>query len=79
MQQPDRTTKSLLFLITVALWGILIKGLFTPAPGVAALQQAVLPVQIVGVRSNLPVEIIRQSQPVEIRLAPGQGSLNVGK
>jgi hypothetical protein len=38
MQQTDRTTKVLLLLIAIALWGLLLKSIFTPTPSEAQSQ-----------------------------------------
>lgn len=68
--QSDRTTKSLLFLIAIALWGILIKSVFEPSPTIA--QGLANPVRIVGVDGGpLPVSIIRQSVPLDVRTPLG--------
>jgi hypothetical protein len=68
--QTDRTTKTLLFLITIALWGILIKSLFAPEPTIA--QGLSNPVRIVGVDGGpLPVSIVRQSSPLDVRTPLG--------
>ncbi|MGV3724031.1 MAG: hypothetical protein ACO1SX_24325 [Actinomycetota bacterium] len=68
--QPDRTTKTLLFLIAIALWGILIKSVFEPTPTTA--QGLANPVRIVGVDGGaLPVSILRQSVPLDVRTPLG--------
>jgi hypothetical protein len=76
--QSDRTTKSLLFFIAVALWGILLKSFFEPTPTVAqavrtppAMGPLVNPVKIVAVDGALPVTIVRQSIPLEVKNGAG--------
>lgn len=62
----DRTTKVLLTLIAVALWGILIRITFAPAP-TQAQAPIYQPVRITGTDLALPVTIVDQRKPVEIR------------
>lgn len=69
--QADRTTKTLLFFIAVALWGILLKSFFEPVPSVAQAPLA-NPVRIVAVDGGpLPVAIMKQSSPLEVRTPTG--------
>jgi hypothetical protein len=66
----DRTTKTLLFFIAAGLWGLLIKSFFDPTPSIA--QPQVNPVRIVAVDGGaLPVAIVRQSSPLEVRTPVG--------
>lgn len=68
--QTDRTTKTLLFLIAAALWGLLLKSFFDPTPTIA--QPQVNPVRIMSVEGgSLPVTIVRQSGPLEVRTGSG--------
>lgn len=68
--QVDRTTKTLLLLIAVGLWGILIKSFFEPTPTIA--QALANPVRIVAVDgAPLPVNIVRQASPLEVRTPVG--------
>jgi hypothetical protein len=70
--QVDRTTKTLLFFIAVGLWGILLKSCFEPAPSIAQNVGLTTPVRIVGVDGGpLPVAIIKQSSPLEVRTPNG--------
>ena len=69
--QVDRTTKTLLFFIAVGLWGILLKSFFEPAPSIAQAP-LVNPVRIVAVDGgSLPVAIVKQSAPIEVRSPTG--------
>ena len=65
----DRTTKSLLFFIAVALWGLLLHSVFAPARTAAQIGP-VPPVRIEGIDGNLPVTVQR-SAVIEIKAAPG--------
>jgi hypothetical protein len=68
--QSDRSTKTLLLLIAVALWGILIKSVFEPTPTIA--QGLANPVRIVAVDGGpLPVSIVRQAVPLDVRTPLG--------
>ncbi|MCC2668519.1 MAG: hypothetical protein K0Q72_990 [Armatimonadetes bacterium] len=77
--QTDRTTKTLLFFIAVALWGMLIKGFFEPTPTVAQAVRSpvasgpmLTPVRIVAVDGgSLPVSITRQASPLEVKTVAG--------
>lgn len=70
--QVDRTTKTLLFFIAVGLWGILLKSCFEPTPSIAQNGGLNNPVRIVGVDGGpLPVAIIKQSSPLEVRTPTG--------
>ena len=72
--QSDRTTKTLLFFIAVALWGMLLKGFLEPSPSVAqavrspvAAGPLLTPVKIVAVDGTLPITIVRQNGPLEVK------------
>lgn len=70
--QVDRTTKTLLFFIAVGLWGILLKSFFEPAPSIAQNAGLANPVRIVAVEgAPLPVAIVKQSAPIEVRTPTG--------
>jgi hypothetical protein len=56
MQQTDRTTKVLLLLIAIALWGLLLKSVFAPTPSEAQIQTTRQTNQIVN-----PVHVIIDS------------------
>ena len=72
--QTDRTTKTLLFLIAVALWGHLLKPALAPSPSHAQGPQGpVMPVRVVGVDVVTPVNVVRQATPIEVRPAAGPG------
>lgn len=65
--QTDRTTKTILFLIMVALWVMILKPLFTPTPSNAQLQvQTTTPVTIVGQQDWLYV----RTQPMQPKQPP---------
>lgn len=65
--QTDKTTKTLLFLIAVALWGLLLKPAVDPLPS-HAQANLVTPVRIVAVDGgSLPVTLQRQMVPLEIK------------
>jgi hypothetical protein len=49
----DRTTKLLLSLIVLALWGLLLRPVFTPVPSQAAARQRVTPLS--SARFSAPV------------------------
>jgi hypothetical protein len=70
--QTDRTTKALLFVIALGLWVNIAKDVFRPGPTQA--QDAVglsQPVRIVGTDITLPVNLTRQTQPIEVKLMQG--------
>jgi len=67
--QSDRSTKTLLLLIAVALWGMFIKSVFEPRPTIA--QALSNPVRIVGVDGPIPVSIVKQSSPLDVRTPVG--------
>ena len=62
----DRTTKILLTMIAVALWGLLLKPLFAPTPSLAAPHnQGTMSVSIDGTRYpiGIPVGVMGHSHP----------------
>lgn len=66
----DRSTKWLLFMIAAGLWAHLLALLFAPAPGVA--QRLLQPVRIEAVRGTIPVAIVHQERPLEVKTPVGQ-------
>lgn len=64
--QTDRPTRVLLTLIAVALWGLLLRLTFAPMP-TQAQSPIYQPVRIISSDSVLPVTIIDQRKPLEVR------------